>query len=66
MQAGGESRGRGCCSPKEAGEAVEHRSWCPLIARTKEVDILNIVSDRVGKEVHGREGTVVPYLRRHD
>ncbi len=47
---------------KETGEAVEPEIMVPLIATKKEFDILKAMIDRVGKEVMGREGTVVPYL----
>jgi pyruvate,orthophosphate dikinase len=47
---------------KETGEAVEPEIMVPLIATRKEFDILKAMIDRVGKEVMGREGAVVPYL----
>jgi pyruvate,orthophosphate dikinase len=47
---------------KETGEAVEPEIMVPLIATKKEFDILKTMIDRVGKDVMGREGVLVPYL----
>jgi pyruvate, orthophosphate dikinase len=47
---------------KENGEGVEPEIMLPLIAAEKELDILKVMIDRVGRSVMEHAGVTVPYL----